>query len=65
MNTTKPKSTAPSASAFLATASSVMISTNNVLGANEKLGLGFIGVGGRGGSHVATVKKLIEIKLEF
>ena len=49
-----------SASAFLATASTVMISTNNVLGANEKLGIGFIGVGGRGGSHVNTVKGLIK-----
>ena len=37
-----------------------MVSTGNVLGANEQLGIGFIGVGGRGGSHVATVKKLIE-----
>jgi predicted dehydrogenase len=29
-------------------------------GANEKTGVGFIGVGGRGGSHVKTVQKLIE-----
>lgn len=31
-----------------------------VLGANERLGVGFIGVGGRGMSHVATVQKLIQ-----
>jgi predicted dehydrogenase len=31
-----------------------------VLGANERLGVGFIGVGGRGSSHVATVKRLIQ-----
>ena len=56
MNTNAPQST----SAFLATASTVMISTNHVLGANEKLGIGFIGVGGRGSSHVNTVKGLIK-----
>jgi predicted dehydrogenase len=50
----------PRSSAYLAAASTVMVSTRNVLGANEKLGVGFIGVGGRGGSHVWTVKKLIE-----
>ena len=55
MNTTKLNSSAKSASAFLATASTVLVSSNNVLGANEKLGVGFIGVGGRGGSHVNTV----------
>ncbi|MBI5385212.1 MAG: Gfo/Idh/MocA family oxidoreductase [Verrucomicrobia bacterium] len=49
-----------SASAFLATASTVLVSSNNVLGANEKLGVGFIGVGGRGRSHVNTVKGLIK-----
>lgn len=30
-----------------------------VLGANDRIGLGFIGVGGRGQSHVALVQKLI------
>jgi predicted dehydrogenase len=45
--------------AFLATASTVMVSAHNVLGANEKLGVGFIGVGGRGRSHVNTVKSMI------
>src|SRR5512135_991524 len=60
MNTDKLKTSPKSASAFMATASTVMVSTTNVLGANEKLGIGFIGVGGRGSSHVWTVKKLIE-----
>lgn len=36
------------------------ISTQRVLGANERIGVGFIGVGGRGMSHVATVKRLIQ-----
>jgi predicted dehydrogenase len=31
-----------------------------VLGANECIGVGFIGVGGRGSSHVATLQKLIK-----
>ncbi len=46
--------------AFLATAATVLVSARNVLGANEKLGVGFIGVGGRGRSHVNTVKGLIQ-----
>jgi predicted dehydrogenase len=60
MSAMKQKPASKSASAFLATASTVMVSTNNVLGANDKIGVGLIGVGGRGGSHVWTVKKLIE-----
>lgn len=52
-------STAKSA-AFLGAASSVLISRNNVLGANGRIGVGFIGVGGRGSSHVGVVKKLID-----
>ena len=34
--------------------------SNRVLGANDRLSVGFIGVGGRGSSHVATVKRLIQ-----
>lgn len=34
--------------------------SNRVLGANERIGVGFIGVGGRGSSHLATVKRLIQ-----
>lgn len=36
------------------------VARGQVRGANEKLGIGFIGVGGRGMSHVNTVKKLIQ-----
>lgn len=32
------------------------VARGRVLGANETIGVGFIGVGGRGGGHVATVK---------
>ena len=34
------------------------VSRGRVLGANDRIGVGFIGVGGRGQSHVNTVKKL-------
>ncbi len=44
----------------LATVASPYVASRNVLGANDRLGIGFIGVGGRGMSHVATVKKLID-----
>lgn len=36
------------------------VSRGRVLGANDRIGIGFIGVGGRGGSHVATVQKLVQ-----
>jgi predicted dehydrogenase len=36
------------------------VSRGRVLGANDCIGVGFIGVGGRGSSHVATVQKLIK-----
>jgi predicted dehydrogenase len=35
------------------------VSRGRVLGANDRVGVGFIGVGGRGSSHTATVQKLI------
>jgi predicted dehydrogenase len=35
------------------------VTSRAVLGANERLGVGFIGVGGRGMTHVATVQRLI------
>jgi predicted dehydrogenase len=37
-----------------------MVSRGRVIGANDRIGLGFIGVGGRGSSHVATVQRLIQ-----
>ena len=60
MSTTKQTPSSPSAAAFLATASTVMIAPSTVRGANDRLGIGFIGVGGRGSSHVNTVKRLIQ-----
>lgn len=35
------------------------VARGRVLGANDRIGIGFIGVGGRGQSHVALVQKLI------
>lgn len=35
------------------------VSRARVIGANDRIGVGFIGVGGRGSSHVATLQKLI------
>lgn len=39
--------------------SSPFVTTQRVLGANERLGVGFIGVGGRGRYHVDTVMAMI------
>jgi predicted dehydrogenase len=36
------------------------VARGQVRGANERLGIGFIGVGGRGSSHVHTVQRLIK-----
>ena len=36
------------------------VSRGKVIGANDRIGIGFIGVGGRGSSHMATVQKLIQ-----
>lgn len=46
--------------AVLGAASTVLISRNNVLGANSRLGIGFIGVGGRGISHVKLIHWMAE-----
>ncbi len=53
------KTTARAAVAATAVSGFPFIS-NRVLGANESLGVGFIGVGGRGTSHIATVTRLIK-----
>lgn len=42
----------------LGAASSVLISPKNVLGANDKIGIGFIGVGGRGRDHLKLIHAL-------
>jgi predicted dehydrogenase len=36
------------------------VSDGRVIGANDRIGVGFIGVGGRGSSHLATVQKLAQ-----
>jgi predicted dehydrogenase len=36
------------------------VSRGKVIGANDRIGVGFIGVGGRGSSHVATVRRMAE-----
>jgi predicted dehydrogenase len=36
------------------------VSSGRVLGANDRIGLGFIGVGGRGNTHLAIVQRLIK-----
>ena len=54
-----------STSARAAAAASTIVSApfaahGRVIGANDSIGIGFIGVGGRGRSHIATVQKLIK-----
>ena len=47
--------------AFAAAAAAFpFVSRARVIGANDRIGVGFIGVGGRGSSHIATVQKLIQ-----
>jgi predicted dehydrogenase len=36
------------------------VARGRVLGANDRIGVGFIGVGGRGSGHVATVRRLAD-----
>lgn len=36
------------------------VARGRVLGANDTIGIGFIGVGGRGSSHIGTVQRLIK-----
>lgn len=44
--------------ALAASISFPLVSRGRVIGANDRIGVGFIGVGGRGSSHVATVQRL-------
>jgi predicted dehydrogenase len=46
--------------ATVALATFPFVSRGRVIGANDRIGVGFIGVGGRGTSHVATVQKLCQ-----
>lgn len=54
------RATASSAAVAAAVTAFPFVGRGAVLGANERIGVGFIGVGGRGGSHVATVQHLIK-----
>ena len=54
------KTTVETAAGVGAITAAPFITALPVLGANQRLGLGFIGVGGRGMSHVATVQRLIK-----
>ncbi len=50
---------AQAAGAAAVASSFPFVSSGRVLGANDCIGVGFIGVGGRGTSHLGTVQKLI------
>jgi predicted dehydrogenase len=52
-------STTVKTAAALSIASGPMVSSTRVLGANERFGVGFIGVGGRGRYHLDTVLGMI------
>jgi predicted dehydrogenase len=52
--------TSAKASVLLTAAAFPFVSRARVIGANDRIGVGFIGVGGRGGSHVATVQRLAQ-----
>lgn len=46
--------------AVTAAVTAPLVSRARVLGANDRIGVGFIGVGGRGRSHLAVVQELIK-----
>jgi len=46
--------------AMSAVTAAPFVARGRVIGANDRIGIGFIGVGGRGQSHVSLVQKLIE-----
>jgi predicted dehydrogenase len=53
-------STAAATAAVSAWSTAPWVARGRVLGANDQIGIGFIGVGGRGSSHLATVGRLIQ-----
>ena len=53
-------STATATAALGLLGAAPFVARGRVLGANDTIGIGFIGVGGRGISHVATVQRLIQ-----
>ena len=54
------QSTAKATAALSLLSAAPFIARGRVLGANDTIGIGFIGVGGRGSSHIATVRRLTE-----
>jgi predicted dehydrogenase len=54
------QSTARATAALSLLSAAPFIARGRVLGANDAIGVGFIGVGGRGSSHVGTVQRLIQ-----
>ena len=54
------RASAQAAVAVSAITAAPFVARGRVIGANDRIGVGFIGVGGRGRSHVATVQKLIK-----
>ena len=49
------QSTARATAALSLLGAAPFVARGRVLGANDAIGIGFIGVGGRGSSHIATV----------
>jgi len=54
------QSTAGATAALSLLSAAPYVARGRVLGANDRMGLGFIGVGGRGSSHIGTVQRLIK-----
>jgi predicted dehydrogenase len=54
------RATAQAAAVASTVAAAPWVARGQVLGANNKLGVGFIGVGGRGRSHVNTILRMIQ-----
>jgi len=54
------QSTARATAALSLWSAAPYVARGRVLGANDTIGVGYIGVGGRGSSHIATVRRLIE-----
>ena len=53
------QSTARATAALSLLGAAPFVARGRVLGANDTIGVGFIGVGGRGSSHIATLQRLI------
>ena len=54
------QSTARATAALSLLSAAPFVARGRVLGANDTIGVGFIGVGGRGSSHIGTVQSLIQ-----